>query len=85
MAGASTSVYTFSSVVSGKYEYKSVWISLTDKTCTCNMWEENKCNKYIVNDQLFNIQIKDAHLLHIKRDVENELIFLNILHNLNIH
>ena len=85
MAGASTSDYTFSSVVSNQYEYKSVWTSLTDKTCKSNMWEGNKCNKYIVNDQLFDIQIEDAHLLHFKRDVENELIFLNILHNLNIH
>ena len=26
------------------------------------MWEGNKCNEYIVNDQLFNVQIKDTHM-----------------------
>ena len=82
MAGASTSVYAFSSVVSGQYKYKSARTSLTDKTCKCIMWEGNKCNEYIVNDQLFNVRIEDAH---IKRDVENKFIFLNILHNLNIY
>ena len=82
MAGASTIAYAFSSVVSGQYEYKSAWSSLTDKTCKCMMWEGNKCNKYIVNVQLFNIQIEDAN---IKRDVENKLIFVNILHYLNIY
>ena len=33
MAGASTIVYAFSSVVSGQYEYKSASTSLTDKMC----------------------------------------------------
>ena len=42
----------------------------------------NKCDKYIVNDQLYIIQEEDAH---IKRNVENKLIFLNILHYLNIN
>ena len=65
MAGASTSVYTFISVVSGQYEYKSAWTSLTDKTYKCIVWEENKCSKYIVNDQLFNIRIEDAYLSYI--------------------
>ena len=69
MACASTSVYTFSSVVSGQYEYKSAWTSLTDKTCKCTMWEGNKCNKYIVNDQLVNIRIEDAHLSCISREM----------------
>ena len=41
-----------------------------------------ECNEYIVNDQLFNVRIDNAH---IKRDVENKLIFLNILHHLNIY
>ena len=80
MAGASTSVYAFSRVVSGQDKYKSAWISLTDKTSKCIMWEGNEDNKYIVNNQLYNFQIEDAH---IKRDVENKLIFLNILHTLN--
>ena len=37
MAGASTSVYKFDSVVRGQNVYKSVWTSLTDwcKTCKC--------------------------------------------------
>ena len=82
MAGASTITYAFSSVVSDQYKYNCVWTSLTDKTCKCIMWEENKCNKYIVNVQLFNIQTEDAH---IKGDVENKLIFLNLLHYLNIY
>ena len=69
MAGARTSVHTFSIVVSGQYEYKSAWTSLTDKTCKCIMWEGNKCNKYIVNDQLFNIRIEDAHLSYISREM----------------
>ena len=69
MAGANTSVYTFSSVVSGQYEYKSAWTSLTDKTCKCIMWEVNKCNKYIVNDQLFNIRIEDPHLSYISTEM----------------
>ena len=66
MAGANTSVYTFTNVVSGQYEYKSAWTSLTDKTC---QWEGTKCNKYIVNDQLFNIRIEDAHLSYISREM----------------
>ena len=79
MAGASTSVYTFSSVVSGKYEYKSAWISLTDKTCKCIMWEGNKCNKYMVNDQLLNILIEDPHLSYISREMLRKAHFpLNI-------
>ena len=82
MAGADAIVYAFSSVVSGQYEYKSASTSLIYKTCKCIMLKGNKCNKYIVNVQLFNIQIEDAH---IKRDAENKLILLNLLHNLNIH
>ena len=38
MAGASTSVYKFDSVVRGQQVYKSVWTPLTDwcsKTCKC--------------------------------------------------
>ena len=35
MAGASTSVYDFDSVVRGQHIYKSAWTSLTDKTRKC--------------------------------------------------
>ena len=52
VAGASSSVYAFDSVISGHYKYKSTWTSLTDKMCKCNMWEGNEGDKYIVNDQL---------------------------------
>ena len=82
MKGASTGVYAFDSVVSGQYKYKSAWTSLTDKMCKCIMWEGNKSDEYIVNDQLYNTQEEGAH---IKRDVENKLIFLNILHNLKFY
>ena len=66
MVAASTIAYAFSSVVSDQYKYNYAWTSLTDKTCKCVMWEGNKCNEYIVNVQLFNIQTEDAH---IKRHV----------------
>ena len=44
MAGASTSVYEFDSVVRGQHIYKSVWTSLTDwcsKTRKCILVLEN--------------------------------------------
>ena len=47
MAGASTSVYKFNNVVRYQYVYKSLWTTLTDKTCKCIMWEDNnKHNEY---------------------------------------
>ena len=52
MAGASTSVYEFNSVVRCQHIYKSIWTLLTDKTCKCVMWEDNKHDKYAVNNQL---------------------------------
>ena len=56
MAGASTSVYKFDSVVRGEYVYKSVCTSLTDwcsKTCKCiPVQEDNKHDKYAINDRL---------------------------------
>ena len=58
MAGASTSVFEFDSVVRGQHVYKSVWISLTDwcsKTCKCILqcnWEDDKLDKYAINDRL---------------------------------
>ena len=49
MAGASTSVYEFDSVVRGKHVYTSVWTSLTDwcsetRKCT-SVQEDDECDK----------------------------------------
>ena len=56
MAGGSTSVYEFDSVVRGQHVYKSVWTSLTDwrsKTCKCILvLEDDKRDKYTINDRL---------------------------------
>ena len=56
MAGASTSVDEFDSVVRGQHVYKSVWTSLTDwcsKTCKCiPVRKDNKRDKYTINDRL---------------------------------
>ena len=56
MAGTSTSVYEFDSVVRGQHINKSVWTSLTDwcsKTHKCILvWEDKECDKDAINDQL---------------------------------
>ena len=56
MAGASTSVYEFDSMVRGQHIYKSVWTSLTDwcsKTLKCIMvQEDDKHDKCAINDRL---------------------------------
>ena len=56
MAGASTSVYEFDSVVRDQHVYKSVWTSLTDwcsKTRKCiPVQEDDKCDKYATNNRL---------------------------------
>ena len=56
MAGASTSVYEFDSVVKGQYVYKGVWTLLTDwcsKTCKCiPVQEDDERDKYAINDRL---------------------------------
>ena len=56
MAGTSTSVYEFDSVVRGQHAYKSVWTSLTDwyiKTRKCILVrEDDECDKYAINDRL---------------------------------
>ena len=56
MAGASTSVYKFDSVVRGQHVYKSVWTSLTDwcsKTRKCiPVREDDERDKYAINDRL---------------------------------
>ena len=52
MAGASTSVYEFDSVVRAYHVYKSARTPLTDKTRKCILWEDNKRDKYTVNNRL---------------------------------
>ena len=56
MAGASTSVYEYDSVVIGQHIYKSVWASLTDwcsKTPKCILVREaDERDKYAINDRL---------------------------------
>ena len=54
MAGTSTSVYKFDSVVRGQHIYRSVWTSLTDwciKTRKCiPVPEDDERDKYTIND-----------------------------------
>ena len=56
MAGASTSVYEFDSMVRGQHVYKSVWTSLTDwcgKTRKCIQVQETyEHDKYTINNRL---------------------------------
>ena len=60
MAGTSTSVYEFDSMVRGQRVYKSVWTSFTDwcsKTRKCRIPvqeddERDKYIKYAINDGL---------------------------------
>ena len=56
MAGASTTVYEFDSVVRGQHFFKSVWTSLTNwcsKTRKCiSVREDDEHGKYAINDQL---------------------------------
>ena len=71
MAGASTSVYEFDSVVRGQHIYKTVWTSLTDwcsKTCKCiPVREDDKRDKYAIKIECSNTRKRDAN---IKRDIE---------------
>ena len=53
MAGAITSVYEFDNVVIGQHVYKSAWTPFTDKTHKCILREDNKHDKYAVNNQLY--------------------------------
>ena len=53
MAGTSISVAEFDSVIRGQHVYKSVWIPLTDKMHKHIMWEDNECDKYVVNNWLY--------------------------------
>ena len=54
MAGTSTSVYKFDSMVRGQHIYKSVWTSLTywcSKTRKCILVQEHdERDKYDIND-----------------------------------
>ena len=56
MAGASTSIYEFDSVVRGQHVSISVWTSITvwySKTRKCiPVWEDDERDKYVINDRL---------------------------------
>ena len=78
MVGASNTAYEFNSVVRSQHVYKSVRTPLTDKSI---MQEDNKCDKRQLTT-CSNIQKEDAH---IKRDIEDKLLFLNVWHHLNIY
>ena len=56
MAGASTSVYEFDSVVRGQHIYKSVWIPITDWCSKTRKWipvrKDDERDKYTINDPL---------------------------------
>ena len=51
MAGARTSVYKFDGMVRGQHVYESAWTPVTDKTHKWILWEDNKRDKYAVNDR----------------------------------
>ena len=70
------------SLVRGQYVYKSAWTPLTDKMCQSNLWEDNKHDKYVVNNQLYQHLKEDVH---IKGVIKNKLIFLNVWQNFNIY
>ena len=56
MAGASTSVYEFDSMVRGQDIYISVWTSLTDWCSKTRKWtlvqKDGERDKYTINDRL---------------------------------
>ena len=53
-----------------------------DKTCKCILREDNKRDKYAVNNPPISIQKEDAH---IQRDIENKLIFHNVWHYYKVY
>ena len=50
IAGGSTSVYEFDSMVRSQHIYKSAWTPLTNKTHKCIQWQDNRCDKCAIND-----------------------------------
>ena len=56
MAGVSTSVYRFDSVVRGQDIYESVWTSLIDWCSKTHKWipvqKDDEGDKHTINDQL---------------------------------
>ena len=56
MAGVSTSVYEFNSMVRRQDVYKSVWTLLTDWCSKTRKWipvrKDDERDKYAINDQL---------------------------------
>ena len=67
---SSTGVHKFYSVVIGQHIYKCVWTPLTDKSVSTTMQEGNKHDEHTVN-------AISKRKMHISRDIENALIFLN--------
>ena len=68
MAGDSTSVYRFDNIVRGQYVYKSAWTPLIDRICKCILQEDNDCDKYGVNNQLYQHQkgVEKGHACNYK-------------------
>ena len=86
MAGVSTNVYKFNNMVRGQRVYKSVWTSLTDwysKTRKCiPVREDDKRDKYAIMIDCSNTRKGDAH---IKRDIKNKLIFLDVWDHFKVY
>ena len=56
-----------------------VWTPLTDKTHKYIMWEDNKCNKLIVNDRMWQYPKEDAHMKEMLRIRSFFLMYYAIL------
>ena len=71
MAGTSTSVYKFDSVVRGQQVYKSVWTSLTDwcsKTRKCiAVQKDDKSDKYVCYKR--STVAKSERKMHTSREI----------------
>ena len=80
MAGVSTSVYKFDNMVRGQHIYKNAWIPLTDKMRKCILQEDHECDKYTVNNQLY--QHPKRECTHQERYRE---YFHNVWHYFNIY
>ena len=50
--------------------------------CKCILWEDNEHDKYTVNNRLYQHPKEDAH---IKRHIENKLIFHNVWNYFNLN
>ena len=77
MAGVSTNVYELDSIVRGQHVYKSAWTPFTDKCISGSRGKTMNMINALSAINCSNIQKEDAH---IKRDIENKQIFLNVWH-----